>query len=139
MDIMAKTRMKIAASSLLVYFTVGLACASLAASGSSVLISSQDNLWSNCMKTSGESAKIECTQSKWMCPFGSTSGLAPAPRIISSLSNGFLENGQLLVANDYVSRVPGKVFPSSRASVSGDQIIPLKKISTYLLNSVLTL
>jgi len=136
---MAKTRMKIAASSLLLYFTVGLACASLAASDSSVLISSQDNLWSNCMKTSGESAKIECTQPKWMCPFGSTPGLAPVPRYLSSLSNAFIENCKRLIVNDYVSRVPGEYFMTSSTSVSGYQIVFLQKISTHLLNSVLTL
>jgi len=136
---MAKTSMKIAASSLLLYFTVGLACASLAASDSSVLISSQDNLWSNCMKTTGESAKIECTQPKWMCPFGSTPGLAPVPRYFSSLSNAFIEYCQLLIANDYASRVPGENFMTSSTSVSGYQIVFLQKISTHLLNSVLTL
>jgi len=136
---MAKTRMKIAASSLLLYFTVGLACASLAASDSSVLISSQDNLWSNCMKTSGESTKIECTQPKWMCPFGSTPGLAPVPRYLSSLSSAFIENCKRLIANDYVSRVPGEYFMTSSTSVSGYQIVFLQKISTHLLNSVLTL
>jgi len=139
MDIMAKTRMKIAASSLLLYFTVGLACASLAASDSSVLISSQDNLLSNCMKTSGESAKIECTQPKWMCPFGSTPGLALVPRYLSSLSNAYIENCKRLIANDYVSRVPGENFITSSTSVSGYQIVFLQKISTHLLNSVLTL
>ena len=139
MDIMAKTSMKIAASSLLLYFTVGLACASLAASDSSVLISSQDNLWSNCMKTTGESAKIECTQPKWMCPFGSTPGLAPVPRYLSSLSDAFIENCQLLVANDYASRVPGEYFLTYSASVAGYQIVFLQKVSTHLLNSVLTL
>ncbi len=136
---MAKTKLKIAASSLLLFFTFGLACVSFAAFDSSALNSSRDNLWANCMKTSGESAKIECTQPKWTCPFGPTPGLAPAPRFISSLSNGFLENGQLPVANDCVSRVPGKVFLSSRASVSSDQIVFLQKISTHLLNCVLTL
>jgi len=136
---MANTKLKIAALSLLLFFTFGVACASFAAFGSSALNFSRDNLWANCMKTRGESAKIECTQPKWMCPFGSTPGLARVPRYLSSLSNCFLENGQLLVTNDYVSRVPGKVFLSRRASVSGDQIVSLKKISIHLLNSVLTL
>ncbi len=136
---MAKTKLKIAASSLLLFFTFGLACASFPAFGSSALNSSQDNLWANCMKTSGESAKTECTQPKWMCPFGSTPGLAPVPRYLSSLSNAFIEDCQLLIANDYVSRVPDKVFLSGRASVSGNQIVFLQKISTHLLNSVLTL
>ncbi len=136
---MAKTKLKIAASSLLLFFTFGLACASFAAFGSSALNSSRDNLWANCMKPSGESAKIECTQPKWMCPFGSTPGLAPVPRYLSSLSDAFIENCQLLVANDYVSRAPGGYYLKSSASVAGYQIVFLQKISTHLLNSVLTL
>jgi len=136
---MANTKLKIAAFSLLLFFTFGLACASFAAFGSSALNSSPDNLWANCMKPSGESAKIECAQPKWMCPFGSTPGLAPVPRYLSSLSDAFIENCQLLVANDYLSRVSGEYLLTSSAGVSGYQIVFLQKISTHLLNSVLTL
>jgi len=136
---MANTKLKIAALSLLLFFTFGLACASFAAFGSSALNSSPDNLWANCMKPSGESAKIECSQPKWMCPFGFTPGLAPVPRYLSSLSDAFIENCQLLVANDYVSKVPGEYLLTSSAGVSGYQIVFLQKISTHLLNSVLTL
>jgi len=136
---MANTKLKIAALSLLLFFTFGLACASFAAFGSSALNSSPDNFWANCMKPSGESAKIECSQPKWMCPFGSTPGLAPVPRYLSSLSDAFIENCQLLVANDYVSRVSGEYLLTSSAGVSGYQIVFIQKISTHLLNSVLTL
>jgi len=74
-----------------------------------------------------------------MCPFGSTPGLAPVPRYLSSLSDAFIENCQLLVANDYLSRVSGEYLLTSSAGVSGYQIVFIQKISTHLLNSVLTL
>ncbi len=136
---MAKTKLKIAASSFLLFITFWLVCASFAAFGSSVLNSSPDNLWANCMKTSGESAKIECTQSKWMCPFGSTPGIAPIPRYLSSLYIVLLENRHLLLVNDYAASMRCDFFLPSRASISSDQILFLQKISIHLLNSVLTL
>ncbi len=133
---MAKTGMKVTVSAVVLFLTFGLACASFAAPGLSALIASRDGSQPNCVKISGKLAKMECAQPRWTCPLVSTPGLSPVPQLSP---HDFLKNSQLLFAKGYVSSVPGKVFQSSCASVSGDQIVSLKKISTHLLNSVLTL
>ncbi len=130
---MAKGKITITASALVLLLLFGVACMSLAAPSLSAPGEQRSRLPQRC------AAGMACDQLIFTCSFGFPAGLSSVPNPISSLPNNHSRNSQLLAAKGYPSSVLEEIYLTSGGCLSAYQMVFPQKISIHLLNSVLTL
>lgn len=130
---MAKTRIRIAASTLVLLLTVGVTCVSFAAPSLSALGRQSSRLPQRC------APGLACDQLNFVCFLGFAPGLSSEPALVSYPPNDFSKDSYLLVATASASSVSEEILLTSSGSLSATQVVFAQKISIHLLNSVLTL
>jgi hypothetical protein len=116
-------------------FTLGTWCTVPAAFGSTDREKCFDGVQLHCTGSGRTSKQTESGRAHFTCSFA----LATAPGLISSPSDDFSRDSQLLVAKGYPLSLPEEIFLTGRNGFSVLQATPLPKNPINLLNSVLTL
>lgn len=127
---MARAKIRIAASTLVLLLTFGVACVSLAAS---TLRGQKSRLPQGC------ASGAACDELNIKCVFGLALGLSTEPALISSSPKDTSKDSLLPVEKGSRSYVSGEILLISRGILSANQLVFPQKISIHLLNSVLTL
>jgi len=131
---MGKSKIRIFSSVLVLVFTLGVACVSLAAPTLSALREQNSRLPQKCAQG------MDCGKTIFVCPFGLVSGLLSSPALPSSPFDDFLiKNRQLVVAGGSPVTVSQEIFLTSRWNRSANRTVFSNKIPIHILNSVLTL
>ncbi len=127
---MTRTRIRIAASTLVLLLTFGVTCVSLAAPS---LREQRSRLPEGC------ASGAACDELNIICVFGLAPGLSTEPALISSSPKDISKDSLLPVETGSRSYVSDEILLTSHGSLSAYQIILPHKISIHLFNSVLTI
>ena len=131
---MSKSKIRIFSSALVLAFTLGVACVSLAAPTLSTLREQNSRLPQTCAQG------VDCGKPNFVCSFGLVSLLSSSPALPSSLFDRFLiKSGQLMFAAGFPLLVSQENFLTMRWNRSANRTVFSNKIPIHILNSVLTL
>ena len=130
---MTRTRIRIAASTLVLLLTFGVTCVSLAAPTVSTLAEQRNRVPESC------APGVACGELNVICVFGFVPGLSTKPALISSSPKDISKDSLLPVETGSRSYVSDEILLTSLGIFSENQLVFPQKISIHLLNSVLTL
>ncbi len=130
---MTRTRIRIAASTLVLLLTFGVTCVSLAAPTVSTLAEQRNRVPESCVPG------VACGELNIICIFGLAPGLSTEPALNSSSPKDISKDSLLPVETGSRSYVSDEILLTSHGSLSAYQIILPHKISIHLFNSVLTI
>jgi len=130
---MDKSNRKIVSSAIVLVFALGIVCLSLAAPGLAATQKKNGHLPQKCAEG------MDCSESSYICPFGSASLRAAGPGRPWPILDHFPQNGTLFIATGFSSSAFREISSTYLWSRSPDRIVFANKVPIHILNSVLTL